>query len=55
VDKADAKYFNEFVEPLLADANVEFIGEIDDAQKPAFLSGAAPCCSRSTGRSRSGW
>jgi glycosyltransferase involved in cell wall biosynthesis len=41
VDKADAEYFKECVEPLLADANVEFIGEINDAQKPAFLSGAS--------------
>jgi glycosyltransferase involved in cell wall biosynthesis len=40
VDKADAEYFKQSVEPLLADANVEFIGEINDAQKPAFLSGA---------------
>jgi glycosyltransferase involved in cell wall biosynthesis len=40
VDKADAEYFKESVEPLLADANVDFIGEINDSQKPAFLSGA---------------
>jgi glycosyltransferase involved in cell wall biosynthesis len=40
VDKADAAYFAAEVEPLLKDANVEFIGEINDAQKPAFLSGA---------------
>ena len=40
VDKADAEYFKAEVEPLLKDANVEFIGEINDAQKPAFLSGA---------------
>jgi glycosyltransferase involved in cell wall biosynthesis len=40
VDKADADYFKAHVEPLLATANVEFIGEINDAQKPAFLSGA---------------
>ncbi|MCW3476780.1 glycosyltransferase family 4 protein [Limobrevibacterium gyesilva] len=40
VDKADAEYFKESVEPLLAHAHVEFIGEINDAQKPAFLSGA---------------
>ncbi|MDE2198965.1 MAG: glycosyltransferase family 4 protein, partial [Rhodospirillales bacterium] len=40
VDKADAVYFKTSIEPLLADANVEFIGEINDAQKPAFLSGA---------------
>jgi glycosyltransferase involved in cell wall biosynthesis len=40
VDKADAEYFKESVEPLLGAAHVEFIGEINDAQKPAFLSGA---------------
>jgi glycosyltransferase involved in cell wall biosynthesis len=40
VDKADAEYFKESVEPLLKNAHVEFIGEINDAQKPAFLSGA---------------
>ena len=28
------------IRPLLANAHVEFIGEISDAQKPAFLSGA---------------
>ena len=40
VDKADADYFKESVEPLLADAHVEFIGEINDAQKPEFLGRA---------------
>ena len=40
VDRADEEYFKASVEPLLAGANVEFIGEINDAQKPAFLSGA---------------
>ncbi len=40
VDNADRAYFEREVKPLLADANVEFIGEINDAQKPAFLSGA---------------
>ncbi len=41
VDKADAEYFKNDVEPLLANnSNVEFIGEINDAQKPDFLSGA---------------
>jgi glycosyltransferase involved in cell wall biosynthesis len=40
VDRADEEYFKKSVEPLLAGANVEFIGEINDAQKPAFLSGA---------------
>lgn len=40
VDKADADYFKEVIEPLLGQAHVEFIGEINEAQKPAFLSGA---------------
>ncbi len=40
VDKADAEYFKAEVEPLLATGGVEFIGEINDAQKPEFLSGA---------------
>ncbi|MFP3617207.1 glycosyltransferase, partial [Paraburkholderia sp. SIMBA_050] len=40
VDKADADYFKEVIEPLLGEAHVEFIGEINEAQKPAFLSGA---------------
>jgi glycosyltransferase involved in cell wall biosynthesis len=39
VDKADADYFGEVIEPLLGEAHVEFIGEINEA-KPAFLSGA---------------
>ncbi len=40
VDKVDEEYFRTEIEPLLADADVEFIGEINEAQKPAFLSGA---------------
>jgi len=40
VDNADRKYYDAEVAPLLANAHVEFIGEINDAQKPAFLSGA---------------
>jgi glycosyltransferase involved in cell wall biosynthesis len=40
VDNADRDYYATSVEPLLKNANVEFIGEINDAQKPAFLSGA---------------
>ena len=41
VDTADAQYFREVIEPLLADPLIEFIGEIGDAQKPGFLGGAA--------------
>src|SRR5208282_3319223 len=40
VDVADKKYFETEIKPLLSQGHVEFIGEIDDTQKPAFLSGA---------------
>jgi glycosyltransferase involved in cell wall biosynthesis len=40
VDPADRAYFERDIRPLLADPLVEFIGEIGDAEKPAFLGGA---------------
>src|ERR1700761_8604819 len=41
VDNADKEYWNEEIKPLVdASPWVEFIGEINDAQKPEFLSGA---------------
>ena len=40
VDAADAQYFHETIEPLLDHPLIEYIGEIGDAQKPAFLGGA---------------
>ena len=40
VDKADTEYFNSRIRPLLDGPGVELIGEISDAQKPEFLSGA---------------
>jgi len=40
VDRADAAYFEAEIEPLLDDPAIEFIGEIGDADKPAFLGGA---------------
>ncbi len=41
VDNADKDYYESEIRPLIAaNPNVEFIGEINDAQKPAFLSGA---------------
>lgn len=41
VDKADQEYFDAEIKPLLARSpHVDFIGEIDDSQKSAFLSGA---------------
>jgi glycosyltransferase involved in cell wall biosynthesis len=39
VDKVDADYFNAEIAPLLGD-DAQMIGEINDAQKPDFLSGA---------------
>jgi len=40
VDNADRAYFESVIKPLLAGPGVEMIGEINEAQKPAFLSGA---------------
>ena len=41
VDNADKEYYDSKIAPLIeGNPGVEFIGEINDAQKPAFLSGA---------------
>lgn len=40
VDPADRAYFDREIRPLLDDPLVEFIGEIGDRDKPAFLGGA---------------
>ena len=40
VDPADREYFERVVEPMLDDPLVEYLGEIGDADKPAFLGGA---------------
>jgi glycosyltransferase involved in cell wall biosynthesis len=41
VDRVDREYFNEQIDPLIKSAtNVEYIGEISDKDKSAFLSGA---------------
>ncbi|MCR5877934.1 glycosyltransferase family 4 protein [Phenylobacterium sp. J367] len=40
VDKVDQTYFEEKIEPLLHHPLVEFVGEIGDAEKSAFLGGA---------------
>ena len=40
VDRADVDYFNEEIRPLLDQPGIEFIGEISDAEKSEFLSGA---------------
>jgi glycosyltransferase involved in cell wall biosynthesis len=40
VDPADRDYFTHAIRPLLRDPRVEFVGEIDEAQKDAFLGEA---------------
>jgi len=40
VDAADQAYFEDRIQPLLYDPGVEFIGEIGDDRKCAFLGGA---------------
>lgn len=40
VDKVDEAYFANEIEPLLDDPLVEFVGEINDAQKPDFFGNA---------------
>jgi glycosyltransferase involved in cell wall biosynthesis len=41
VDRVDQEYFETKIEPLLAGADVEFIGEIGEHQKSEFLGNAA--------------
>ena len=41
VDKADRTYYKTRIKPLLKDPLVEFIGEIGDSEKGAFLGDAA--------------
>ncbi len=40
VSETDRAYFNSVIQPMIAEGGVEMIGEISDAEKPAFLSGA---------------
>jgi glycosyltransferase involved in cell wall biosynthesis len=41
VDQVDRDYFERTIEPLLHDPLIDFIGEIGDADKNAFLGEAA--------------
>jgi glycosyltransferase involved in cell wall biosynthesis len=41
VDKVDREYFANCIEPLLAQPHVEYIGEIEERDKSAFLGNAA--------------
>jgi glycosyltransferase involved in cell wall biosynthesis len=40
VDRVDQEYFDTVIKPMMDGPGVEMIGEIGDAEKPAFLSGA---------------
>src|SRR6185437_6139397 len=40
VDRADEEYSAEVIQPMLREPGAELIGEINEAQKPEFLSGA---------------
>ena len=40
VDAADQAYYEQKIAPLMNSGLVEFVGEIDDTQKPAFLGNA---------------
>lgn len=40
VDRVDRAYFQREIVPLLADPLIEFVGEIDEEAKPAFLGSA---------------
>jgi glycosyltransferase involved in cell wall biosynthesis len=41
IDPVDAAYHREHIEPLLAHAHVEFVGEVDDSAKNELLGGAS--------------
>ena len=40
IDRADREYFENIIKPLLSGSGVEFIGEINEAEKQDFLGGA---------------
>lgn len=40
VDRVDQEYFDTVIRPLLASPGVEFVGELGEAEKMAFLAGA---------------
>jgi glycosyltransferase involved in cell wall biosynthesis len=40
VDRVDQEYFDEKIAPLIDGKHIEYIGEINDREKSAFLSGA---------------
>ncbi len=55
VDAVDTAYFRDEIKPLLDDPLIEFIGEIGDGEKSAFLGMPSRSCSRSIGPSHLVW
>ena len=41
IDQVDVEYFNTIIKPLLTGDDVDFVGEISEAKKSAFLSAAS--------------
>jgi glycosyltransferase involved in cell wall biosynthesis len=41
VDPFDVEYFEQEIEPLFADNDVDFLGELHECDKPAFFAGAS--------------
>jgi glycosyltransferase involved in cell wall biosynthesis len=41
VDKVDQTYFDEAIRPLIQGPGIEYIGEVNDSEKQAFLGGAS--------------
>ena len=41
VDKVDQTYFDEAIRPLIKGPGIEYIGEVNDSEKQAFLGGAS--------------
>ena len=56
VDSADKQYFTDVIAPMIAgDPSIEFVGEINEVQKSAFLGGAEALLFPSTGPNPSVW
>ena len=55
IDDADRSYFEAEISDLLANSDVEFVGEIGERIRLIFLAMRLPCYFPSTGQSHSDW
>ena len=55
IDKVDEAYYEKEIKPLLDDPLIEFVGEINDAQKPEFFGNALGLLFPIDWPSRSAW